>query len=142
PMESVALFCPRRHWLQETGFDQSSDDSARCSAFPRGGLEGLADKTRTDRRQVEDIAAFQTPGRGDCYCGIRVGTQSPAIEDDKLAVEREILARQAAQWQAFGMQGLDQACAFELVDVRCPDRNRHLHRFEAKLRISGLAARV
>jgi hypothetical protein len=54
-------------------------------------------RARTDRRQIEHAAAFEVPGRGNGRCGIRVGTQIPSIEDDKLAVEREILARQPTE---------------------------------------------
>jgi len=72
-------------------------------------------RARTDRRQIEDTTAFEPPGRGNGRCGIRVGTQIPAVEDEKPAVEREVLACQAAQWQASLVQSLDQACAFEVV---------------------------
>jgi len=81
----------------------------------------LADKTRADRAQIDQSAPFCPCRGGDCLCGIPAAAQFATVKQDKrLAVEREILARQAAQWQAFGMEGLDQACAFELVDGSLP----------------------
>ena len=84
------------------------------------GAFSVGRHARTDRRQIEHTAAFEPPGRGDSGCGIRVGTQIPAIEDDKPAFESEVFACQAAQWQASLVQRLDQECAFEVVGGEFP----------------------